>query len=280
MTRLIIGIIFGIITFAVIIIGNALSRMRQPAKNPKAFLKQKQEKDRSKIIVCAGDSITHGIFSANYVEMLEKRFAPQSYEFVNAGINGNLAWNVLQRLDDIIACQPDVVTLLVGTNDVNATFSQKWEDQYRKDQNIPEKPVLDWYRQNIEEIIERLQSETNAKIAILDLPMLGENLDSETNAKIIRYNATLRAIAEEKRVTYLALHEKLRVLLSQNHTAPPYEGEINLMGKAMMKHHILRKNWNSISTEHGLQLLTDHIHLNDKGAEAIANLIGDFLDNN
>jgi len=276
MTQLIIALIFGTLTFIVIIIGNAIARFREPAKNPNAFLKQKQAKNTGKVVVCAGDSHTHGVVAANYIDMLEKRFAPH-YDFINAGINGNLAYNVLQRLDGIIACQPDIVTLLVGTNDVNATFNQKWEDQYRKDQKITEKPTLEWYRQNIEEIIDRLQSETDAKIAIIDLPMLGEDLDSETNEKINRYNATLKAIAEEKQVSYLALNERLRALLSQNHTPPPYEGDINLMGLAIMKHFILRKSWAAISKEHGLEILIDHIHLNATGASVITDLIADFL---
>ena len=138
------------------------ARMREPENSPSAFLRRGRRITTRTLVLCAGDSITHGVVSANYVDMLERRFAADGYEFVNAGVNGNLAYNLLQRLDDVIACQPDVVTVLIGTNDVNATFSQEWEDSYRKEQKLPEKPTLAWYRLNVERIIDRLRSETDA----------------------------------------------------------------------------------------------------------------------
>lgn len=48
-----------------------------------------------------GDSITHGRIGTNFVDILSRKF--NNYEFVNAGVNGHLAWNVNQRLDEIIA---------------------------------------------------------------------------------------------------------------------------------------------------------------------------------
>jgi acyl-CoA thioesterase I len=197
---------------------------------------------------------------------------------VNAGINGQLAYNLLQRLDEVVACQPDVVTVLIGTNDVNATFSQEWEDSYRKERQLPEKPTLAWYRLNVERIIDRLRAETDAQIVILDLPMLGEDLASEMNRRVADYNAVLRAIATEKRVPCLPLRERLGALLPQNRTPPPYEGKKGPVVRVWIKHFMQRKSWNTVSADHGLELLTDHIHLNDRAAAVVAALIGDYLE--
>ena len=253
------------------------ARMRAPENNPGAFLERGRQTTTRTLVVCAGDSITHGVVSANYVDMLERRFAADGYEFVNAGINGQLAYNLSQRLDEVVACRPDVVTVLIGTNDVNATFSQAWEDTYRKEQKLPEKPTLAWYRLNVERIIDRLQSGTDAQIVLLDLPMLGEDLDSDMNQRVDDYNALLHAVAAEKRVTCLPLHESLRTLLPQNHAPPPYEGKKGPVIRVWIKHFMQRKSWDAVSADHGLELLTDHIHLNDKAAAVIAALIGDFL---
>jgi acyl-CoA thioesterase I len=253
------------------------ARMREPENSPGAFLKRGRQTTTRAVVLCAGDSITHGAVSADYVEMLERRFAADGYAFVNAGVNGNLAYNLLQRLADAIACRPDVVTVLIGTNDVNATFSQAWEDSYRKEQKLPEKPTLAWYRLNVERIIDRLQSETDARIAVLDLPMLGEDLASDMNKRVNDYNAVLHAVAADKRVTCLPVHEKLRALLPQNHAPPAYEGKKGPVIRVWIKHFIQRKSWDAVSADHGLALLTDHIHLNDKAAAVIAALIGDFL---
>jgi acyl-CoA thioesterase I len=269
-----------IIVIAISIFALAIFQMgkQSNANNPQAFLKRRQKSSSTnKVVVCAGDSLTHGNGSANYVDILTEQFAENGYDFVNGGVNGQLAWNILQRLDDIIACQPDYVTLLVGTNDVNATFDQSWEDQYRKAQKLPEKPTLEWYSQNIESIIQRLQSETDAQLALLSLPMLGEDLDSEMNGKINAYNVSLKAIATEKNVAFIDLHAKLVAMLSSDRTAPPYEGKKDTLFKAMLKHYLLRKSWDTVSEDNGFQILTDYIHLNDKGAKVIAELIGDFL---
>ena len=82
------------------------ARMRAPVNNPGAFLKRGRQTTTRTLVVCAGDSITHGVVSANYVEILERRFAADGYEFVNVGINGHLAYNLLGRLDDVVACRP------------------------------------------------------------------------------------------------------------------------------------------------------------------------------
>ena len=81
------------------------------------------------LVVCLGDSNTQGQFSANYVKRLQDRWP--GTRFINAGVNGQLAYNITQRLDEVVAQQPDVVTLLVGTNDVNAQFDASWLARYR-----------------------------------------------------------------------------------------------------------------------------------------------------
>ena len=151
--------------------------------------------------------------SADYLALLRARLAGHGYEFVNAGINGNLAWNVLQRLDDVIACRPDAVTLLVGTNDVLATLGPPWEPMYRRQQHITVTPTLAWYVENVRAIIDRLRAETGARLAILDLPPLGEDLASEINGRIREYNEALRAVAAETGVPVLPLHDRLVALL-------------------------------------------------------------------
>jgi len=77
----------------------------------------------------------------------------------------------MQRLDEVIACQPDVVMLLIGTNDVIGTIDQRWEAMYRRRQKIPRTPTLDWCQECVDAILTRLQSDTSARIALLDLPM-------------------------------------------------------------------------------------------------------------
>lgn len=280
MSPILLALILVVLIVVVWFFIRANSQAGPPKNNPKAFLESEQPVPAVNVIVCAGDSITHGNVSANYVDMLEGRFQSDDYVFINAGINGNLAWNVAQRLDEIIACNPDIVTLLIGTNDVNATMSEQSTQRYIRGQGLPQSPDLAWYRKNVTRIIDRLQEDTHAQIAVLTLPPLGEDLNSEMNQRIVTYNDALKTIAQAKQVTLLDLHEKLCALLPENHTPPPYEGNLMLIFTAAFQYYFLRRSWDDISKAHDLVLLTDHIHLNDTAATVVADLLTDFIKNN
>ena len=53
---------------------------------------------RCRHVVCVGDSLTVGQASVDYVKMLAARNLGRSLTFTNAGGNGDLAIDVLQRL--------------------------------------------------------------------------------------------------------------------------------------------------------------------------------------
>jgi uncharacterized protein (DUF2164 family) len=46
---------------------------------------------------------------------------------------------------------------------------------------------------------------------------------------------------------------------------------------AILKHFFLRESWNRIGQANGFLLHTDHLHLNDLGAEMVVDLISEFL---
>ncbi len=107
---------------------------------------------------------------------------------VNAGINSNLAWNVRQRLNDIIRCNQDIVTVMVGTNDANAMLHESNARRLIKKMSLPRHPDHDWFHDNLAKIIMRLKNETHAKIALLSLLPIGEDLDSPACDAAARYS--------------------------------------------------------------------------------------------
>jgi lysophospholipase L1-like esterase len=245
---------------------------------PEPFLRGGGRRDSTKTLVaCVGDSITHGSASANYVDLLSDLLTPRGYEFVNAGVNGNLAWNVLQRIDTVIACRPDVVTLLIGTNDVNATIDEKWQMSYRKEQRLPELPSLPWYRSSVAAILDRLAVRSHARVLVLDIPILGEDLTSVLNQRVEEYNTALREVCSERQVPCLPLHDRLASMLPADRVAPPYTGDRRVMARSVAGHIIMRRDWDDVSRRNGLTVLTDHIHLNGLGAGVVADLLSAAL---
>jgi lysophospholipase L1-like esterase len=235
-------------------------------------------------VCCLGASLTAGTVSADYVEMLAQRPALAGIRFVNHGVNGDLAWNGLQRLDQVIADRPDAVTILIGTNDVNATLSERNRLRYYEFNRLPvSHPDLAWYEENLRAIIGRLQNETRARLAVLSLALIGEDLAHEANQRVARYNASIRQIAAAAKIDYLPFHERMLAYLKDHETEraslPPRldyrDGLINI-GNATALHHT-GLSWNEISHRNGLQLLTDGLHLNSVAAAMIADLIEGWL---
>ena len=69
-------------------------------------------------LVCMGDSLTNGWCSADYLRGLRQRFGA-GVDVVNAGINGDMAYNLLQRADDTVALDGVAgIVVLIGTNDM------------------------------------------------------------------------------------------------------------------------------------------------------------------
>ncbi len=251
--------------------------MRRPPGSPADYLRTGRAPGTHTVVACVGDSHTHGVASASFVDPLRARLGSDGFAFVNAGINGNLAWNVLQRLDAVIACRPDAVALLVGTNDVLGTLGPAWESMYRRQQHIPATPTLAWYRETLRAILDRLAAETGARVAVLDLPPIGEDLGSATNDLVRRYNAAIHEIAAATGATVLPLHDRLVTLIPPDHAPMPPDGTRRRMGVAIARRMVLRQPWSQVSAAAGLTLLTDGVHLHDRAATVVADLVEAWL---
>jgi lysophospholipase L1-like esterase len=59
----------------------------------------------------------------NWIAELERRPQNRRFRFDNFGVGGDLAFNALQRLPDVLACRPKIVVVWIGGNDVLALVS-------------------------------------------------------------------------------------------------------------------------------------------------------------
>ena len=236
-----------------------------------------------KTVVCFGASLTAGTVSFNYLDLLCARSSLAGFEFINHGVNGDLAWNGLERLDRVIAERPDFVTILIGTNDVNATMSERNLARYMAFNHLPTEPTLTWYECNLETIVKRLKHETHARLALLSLALIGEDLDHEANRKVVLYSDAIRRVARGKNVAYLPLHERMVAYLREHEVdraqLPPrleYRDGLHNTGNALALH-ATGLSWDEVSRRNGLLVTTDCLHLNSVGAGMIADLIEAWL---
>jgi lysophospholipase L1-like esterase len=239
---------------------------------------QKVDK-QTRTVVCFGDSLTRGVYSFNYVDVLQERLAARGFRFINRGVDGELAYNLLQRVDEVVKMQPSFVTILVGTNDVNATMSARNMRRYIKDHHLPVEPNLEWYEENLRKIVARLQHETHARLALISPPVLSEDLRNTANARVVEYSAAVRRAAESFGAAYLPLNETQREFLGRAKMEHPHEYHDGLREPiwAALRHFVLRQTFDRIAKANHYLLLTDGIHLNSTGGAMVADLIEEFL---
>jgi len=158
-----------------------------------------------------------------------------------------------------VACRPAAVTILVGTNDVR--------------NGVP----LDQYRDNLAAIVERIKTHSTARIALMSLPPLGEDLDAAINRTLSGYNAAIKETATHTHVDYVPVYERMADVLGQRGDRPPYDFTVALALSAATQHYVLGRSWDDIARSGSRELLIDHIHLSDRGAAEVTDLVTGWL---
>ncbi|MDJ0721988.1 MAG: GDSL-type esterase/lipase family protein [Desulfobacterales bacterium] len=231
-------------------------------------------------IVCVGDSITHGRVSADYVGLLRRRFRAKGYRFINAGLNGDMAYNVLKRIDDIIRCHPALVTVMVGSNDAYAALNPRNADEARRQNGLPERPTIDTFRRDLSALCLRLREATAAPLALLSLPPFGEDPQHEAYRQAQAYSRTIKAVARQAGIAYLPVNEQMDALLQPHARAPKLAFDRMTDARYLgikIRRFVLGRSLAAISRCHGYRLLTDGIHLNPAGAAVVADAIATFI---
>jgi lysophospholipase L1-like esterase len=213
------------------------------------------------VVVAAGASMTRGTLGHDWVADLRERPGPDGRVIVDAGINGDTSAGLLGRVDDdVVACDPDAVVLLIGTNDVRDGV-----------------PVED-YRAHLDAITARVTERTSARVALVSLPPLGEDPGADVNRRLPAYNAAVRAAAEHAGADYLPVNERFAERLAESGAGPAFGFGFGTAYLASAEHYLLGRSWDDVARGNGLGLYVDHIHLSDEGGAIVTDLVGRWLD--
>lgn len=230
-------------------------------------------------VVFVGDSITLGQVSASYIQILRTRMDVEKFHFINAGVNNDVVYNVLHRLEHVVANHPDIVILMIGTNDILSTLSPENRIFLRLHKRLPRNPDLHWYIENLTAVIRKLKNETSAIIGVASIPVLGENLVSRPIRRVKAYNDAVMDVTKNENVAYLPVFEnQVEYLKSANRKkGKTFYARITLSVEMVLTHAFFHETFDSFSARHGFKLLTDGVHMNTKGAEIIADVVEFFL---
>ena len=226
-------------------------------------------------VACLGDSITRAQVSVDYLEPLARRLGTGAPVLSRFGVNGDFAYNLLQRLDPVIASSPDVITVLIGTNDARASLAGYPVEWAMKRKQLPTPPSPAWYQECLVAVVERLRAETDAEIGLLSLPVLGQDLTGPAAEASEADSRMIAAVAEARELAYLPLHERQVEQIRRAGARPiPYrEAPHPAFNSTVLQRFVLRRSLDAISRRRDLLLTTDHIHQNSRGADIIAEVI-------
>ncbi|MFF0486496.1 SGNH/GDSL hydrolase family protein [Streptomyces sp. NPDC004435] len=226
-------------------------------------------------VACLGDSLTRAQFSVDYLDLLERRRPPGDLRLARFGVNGDFAHNLLQRLDAVVTDPPDVITVLIGTNDARASLAGYPVEQAMKRKRLPDRPSPGWFQQCLGAVVARLKAETDATVTLLSLPVLGQQPDGPAALASRAYSRLIAEVAATDGVAYLPLHERQVEELRRAAPPPtPYrEATPAAVIGVLAQRAVLRRGLDTISRRRGLVLTTDHIHQNSRGASLVAEVI-------
>lgn len=227
-------------------------------------------------VVCLGASIVRGRASVDFVQILRDRFPERT--FVNAGVNGNTVWEVLQRVDDVLACEPSEVMILVGTNDVLATLAPDGGAKVRDGKHLPTVPSAHDYLINLDAIVARLQV-AGCRVAVASLPPLGQDLEAPANVRLREFNEAIGEVALRRGATYLPVYEALAHELVTAGAAhgPEWTGSWRPGVQSLGRHFLLGQSYDEIAGRRGRLLSPDDVHLDTHGAAVVADAVERFL---
>jgi lysophospholipase L1-like esterase len=232
-----------------------------------------------RVIACIGDSLTHGNIGECWVESLRNEYPEDTV--LNEGINGDVVWQVNNRIQPIINCSPDIIILMIGSNDVMASFSKKSGERYKSKNKLTKIPTFESYKKLLPKFLDKLNG--TSKIAICTLPPIGENKDSAINEHVRKFNDFIELTANNKNIDLIPVSKLLWDDLSKRtyHAKSDYDPNslpiIRRIYGGMVHHYIFKKPWDKIAKSRGQWLLFDQIHLGERAAKILFNATKKYI---
>jgi len=147
---------------------------------------------------------------------LRARPANVGRRLLNFGRGGDLAYDALQRLPEVIRANPAEVVVLVGGDDVLFLTFPKLRRFLTLTKRPPREPAPDWFEQCVRDIVRQIKAGPTAAIALCSLGPIGEAPTSvdpfqrELNRLVAAYSSVVERVAGEEGATYIPFFEHLR----------------------------------------------------------------------
>jgi acyl-CoA thioesterase-1 len=161
--------------------------------------------------VALGDSLTAGVGVSQYEQaypyLLAQKIANNQAKVTlkNLGVSGFKTENLINSsLESTIAAKPDIITLLIGINDLHGNVAKKD------------------FQKNYQQILQELAAKTTAKIYVIGLPQIGSNqllwppYNYYFRRQTKNFNEIIQQLTSQYKLTYVDLETPTTSLLKND----------------------------------------------------------------
>lgn len=161
--------------------------------------------------IALGDSLTAGVGTTKYQDsypyLLAQKLASKQTEvtLINLALPGFKTKNIINNsLETTITDNPDIITLLIGVNDLHGNISKKD------------------FQKNYQQILAKLTTKTTAKIYLINLPEIGSNqlfwppYNYYFRWQTKNFNQVIKQLAIQYNLTYIDLDTPTAQILKNN----------------------------------------------------------------
>ena len=250
-----------------------------PPKGRAVDLSKELSLKSGRVIACIGDSLTHGNIGECWVEGLRNEYPEDTV--LNEGVNGDVVWQVSKRIEPIINCNPDIIILMIGSNDAMASFNKKSGERYKSSNKLPKIPTFKSYQKLLPKLLDKLNG--TSKIALCTLPPIGENKDSAINEHVRKFNDFIELTANNKNISLIPVSNLLWDELSKRTYSVKSDYDPNALPiirriyGGMIHHYIFKRSWDEIAKTKGQWLLFDQIHLGGRASKILFNATKKYI---
>ncbi|MDD4332833.1 MAG: SGNH/GDSL hydrolase family protein [Patescibacteria group bacterium] len=174
--------------------------LRSPDSQKIYLINNNMQSGKNLIYVALGDSLTAGVGADKYEQsftylLAQKIAGDNQITLKDYGLPGAKTDDLIEKLlNSAITDQPDILTLLIGVNDVHYRVGK---DEFQK---------------NYDEILRQLTAKTKAKIYLINIPYIGANdlilppYDSYFESRAQEFNVVIKELAEKYQLKYIDLY--------------------------------------------------------------------------
>ena len=208
---------------------------------------------------------------------------------------------VRERIASVLECHPNYLVILLGTNDVLGMHLPWYGDHLRTAWKLrEEEPSWDRLEKNLSELLQACDEYSKAspkhcdplQVALVTLPPLGEDLTHPANRMVKQANSIILKLVKSSsthqsscQVEVVPLFESMERHLRTHETSHKdsklwaFSIDRWYMVAMFMApfRHILKLKWTTMSKWFGFELCADPLHLNERGAEILRDLVVKWL---